>query len=120
MPRKVSRTTLRNKLDKVCSEITRAHGKCIVCGKTQGLQTHHVVGRKNLQVRWYPDNLACLCALCHRWGTKSAHQDPIWFTEWYRQHIGDERYDALRRKANSTDKIYDHDLEEIYKELSCA
>ena len=78
-----------------------------------------MVGRKNLQVRWFRDNLACLCPLCHRWGTKSAHQDPIWFTEWYRNFIGNERYEKLRDKSNSTAKIYDVDLIILY-ELLCS
>ena len=116
MPRKISRTTLRNKLDKICREKTRAIGKCMVCGNTETLQTHHVIGRRNLQVRWYIDNLVCLCSLHHTFGIKSAHQDPTWFTDWYKDHIGEERYTELRRRANLTDKIYDHDLMTLLEE----
>lgn len=112
--RKPSRKTLRNKLDKICSEITRGKGKCQRCGKRQNLQTAHIFGRTYNNTRWDLDNLLCLCPDCH---INFAHKCPILFTEWVRKYLGEEKYKLLKEAHNLIYKPTIGDLETKLKVL---
>jgi len=76
--------TETNKLDKLWSkEIHERDIYCQVCGDSKNLNAHHIVGRRNRTLRWDLDNGILLCAGCHTFRTKSAHQNPRWFQEWF-------------------------------------
>jgi hypothetical protein len=108
------------KLDRKWSAIVRAKGYCEWCGKTQYLNAHHYIGRRNRNVRWYVPNGVCLCAGCHTFKATSAHQHP----EMFREFILDERglgwLDDLIAKARidclASKQIY----EDVLKELNNA
>lgn len=75
-----TKKSLTAKLDKLCSQLTRAFGRCEKCGRTENLQTHHVYGRANRRLRWEPRNLVCLCPACHlQW----AEANPLDFVDWF-------------------------------------
>lgn len=42
----------------------RDGGRCIICGSMQGIQIAHYISRARLGLG-IPQNLACLCHLCH-------------------------------------------------------
>lgn len=42
----------------------RDGGRCIICGSMQGIQIAHYISRARLGLGM-PQNLACLCHLCH-------------------------------------------------------
>jgi len=118
MPKKVSRKTLRNKLDMLCSFLIRRKGKCQRCGKKDNLQTAHIFGRTYLNTRWDLDNLLCLCADCH---INFAHKCPILFTEFVRKFLGEEKYETLKEKHNLITKYTIEDLQiklKILQDLS--
>jgi len=84
----MKRTTLKNKADKLWSQIIRAKnkGRCEVCGKPAN-NPHHIISRKNLALRWDVRNGCLLCSGCHTLKRKSAHADPMWFiSEWLTQN----------------------------------
>lgn len=116
--RKASRSTLKNKLDKICSEIVRARGNCerkgLGCQSGTYLQTAHIFGRTYLNTRWDLDNLLCLCADCH---INFAHKCPILFTEFVKKLFGEEKYELLKEKHNLIYKPTISDLEIKYKIL---
>lgn len=89
---KNKRKTLTNKLDKLCSELTRSRGSCEKCGQTAAavkLETHHVYGRANRRLRWDRRNLVCLCFRDHLW----AETHPLDFADWFRiRRRGDADY----------------------------
>lgn len=111
----MKRSTIKNKLDALCGEIVRARGRCERCGRTETLQCCHIYSRTYLHLRWFIPNLLCWCASCHFWG----HKNPVEFTEWVKanraEHLGE-----LKRRRNLTDKIYDHELMELYEKLKEA
>ncbi len=109
----MKRSTIRNKLDKICSEIVRARGYCVWCGNKDTLQCCHIYSRANLQTRWYLNNLLCMCAGCHF----KAHQRPTEFTEFVKNFLGDEKYLELRNKANETKVFATYELVELYERL---
>lgn len=116
--RKLSKRTLRNKLDKLCSEIVRARGRCEKCGKRDNLQCAHIFGRTYNNTRWDLDNLLCLCADCH---INFAHKQPILFAEWVRKHLGEERYELLKGKHYQITKFTIAELQikiDMLKELN--
>lgn len=75
MPRKPSKTTLNNNLDKTFSLVIRSVGFCEFCGRTQNLQCAHIASRRHKRIRWSLSNALCLCAGCHRRG----HDLPLEF-----------------------------------------
>lgn len=88
------------KLDKLWKEaIKNRDVHCQLCGKSTSLNSHHVIGRRNHSVRWDLDNGILLCAGCHTFKTKSAHQDPLWFSDWFIKEYP-ERYDSISAKRN--------------------
>jgi len=111
---KPKKSTLKTKCDKLWSEIIRSKGKCEVCGKPAN-NPHHIIGRKNLTLRWGLRNGCLLCFQHHTGGNQSAHNDPLWFQDWMRKNRKkDLNYLMLKRMELAT-KI---DYEEILKELN--
>lgn len=112
---KLSRTTLRNKLDKVAGEIVRARGKCQRCGNTETLQNCHVYSRTYNATRWDIDNnLLCLCASCHFWG----HKNPLEFAQFVRELLGQVRFEMLQETRNQITKFTYGDLQLKLKVLN--
>ena len=119
MARKITRKGLRNKLDKLVSEIVRKRGKCERCGKKQNLQCCHIFGRTYLNTRWSLENLLCLCPDCH---INFAHKQPILFAEWVKSYLGhyqqgEDKYNLLKESHNIIYKPTIEDLQLKYKIL---
>jgi len=102
----MKKTTLRNKLDRLCSEIVRKRGKCERCSNKYALQCCHIFSRTYNNTRWDLENLLCLCAGCHFW----SHKNPILFTEFVRKKLGLEKYELLKEKHNQITKYTIDDL----------
>lgn len=105
--RKISRTTLRNKADRLWAEVVklRAGNKCEYCGKTAGLNSHHIFSRSNASVRHDLDNGISLCIAHHTFSsTFSAHKAPAEFMAWIEEQRGAEWLLELRKKAKSVSK----------------
>lgn len=116
MPRKVSKSSLTKKLDNAWSELVkkRAKYKCEVCGKTDTLNSHHIVGRVNRTLRWDVKNGVCLCVKHHKFGRQSAHEDPLWFKEW----LEDKRWEDYAYLYTVKDTITKWTLEDMQELLS--
>jgi hypothetical protein len=106
-----TKTSLRNKLDRLCSQIVRARGKCEKCGKKKNLQSAHIFGRRFLNTRWLLENQLCLCPDCH---INFAHQKPILFAEWVRKYLREEKYEALKEAHR---QIYKPTIEDLQIKL---
>lgn len=114
--RKPSKKTLTTKLDNAWSKAVRlkAKNKCEVCGKSDGvLNAHHIVGRTNRNLRWDLKNGCSLCFRCHKGGTKSAHEDPLWFREWLEENRWEDFLYLYKEKNN----IKKWDIEEMQEKL---
>lgn len=81
-PKKVKKTTLRNKADKLFSQRIRMNGVCVAyslhirCGGA--LQCAHIISRANMRLRYDYHNAIPLCMAHHRW----FHQHPFEFVEF--------------------------------------
>lgn len=79
--------------------------KCVHCGKTSYLNSHHIFSRSKRSTRWYLPNGITLCVTCHTFSSKfSAHKSPLEFILWIKERNGDDWYEDLRRQANTIDK----------------
>ncbi len=107
------------KLDKAWSLKVRSQGHCTLCPKTNNLNPHHYVGRRNRNVRWDLDNGVCLCSGCHTMKTQSAHQDPEWFREQILAIRGQEWLDALIERSRIDCMANKQDFDEIMLALIC-
>jgi 5-methylcytosine-specific restriction endonuclease McrA len=75
--------------------------KCLHCGVTDGLNSHHVIGRRNFSTRWEVKNGVTLCSKCHVFSSKfSAHQTPLSFDRFITNLKGEEWYNELEKQAN--------------------
>lgn len=78
--------------------------KCEHCGKTENLNSHHVIGRTNKALRWDYRNCVVLCVYCHKFNHFwSAHETPTIFNDWIREKRGEEWHRALVVKARQTE-----------------
>ncbi len=101
---------IKKRLDKLWSQIIRSKGSCEICGKTEYLNAHHVIGRRKLATRWDLRNGACLCSSCHTFSQNSAHQNPIWFDQWLRNNRPED-YKHLQEKQWEIKKFTKKELE---------
>lgn len=109
----VKRKTMTNRLDRLCSLLTRSLGYCEKCYGRNTLQTHHVYGRANRRLRWDRRNLVCLCYRCHLW----AETHPLDFSDWFRSV---RLLDALYLQAENAEGIRkwsEAELEELEADL---
>jgi len=106
---------LSKKLDEAWSLAVkkRAGYKCEVCGKTDILNSHHIVGRRNRRVRWDVRDGVCLCVKHHKFGIESAHEDPLWFREW----LEDKRWEDYAYLYTVKNQIKKWTLEDMEKRL---
>jgi hypothetical protein len=108
-----------DKRDTIFSKIIRLRAKwnCERCGRYfpfgNGLQCSHFFSRRHQSTRYDPDNAAAHCFACHmRLGS-----NPIEFTAWIKQYLGDVRYEALQLRHNTIVKRTKVELEELYQHL---
>jgi hypothetical protein len=103
--KKIKKTTIKKRLDKLWSLLIRKVGKCEICGGIQYLNAHHIIGRKALNTRWDINNGCCLCAGCHTLKNRSAHQDPLFFIDWLKR-TRPEDFKYLDKKRKETPRPF--------------
>lgn len=83
MSRKPNKRGTKKRLDKLWGRIIRARAnhKCEMCGKP-GDQPHHIVGRRNMRLRFDLRNGINLCYGCHTRRTNCVHEDPVGLENW--------------------------------------
>ena len=100
--------------------IRRRDGRCVQCGKTEGLTNGHLITRKKYATRWLEKNCYCQCRGCNM---MHAHQPEI-FTDWWISKHGEEEYHEMVRLSNQNTKLTTAEIRELgdyykakYKEL---
>jgi 5-methylcytosine-specific restriction endonuclease McrA len=114
----MERKRLVEELDGLASQLCRLqwHMRCGMCGK-DGTQTHHFfTKRAHGSTRWNDDGLCWLCFGCHIYkvhgkGDTETIRDAII------NRIGQERFDALKREAQTIRKYTMDDLRAIKARL---
>mgnify|MGYP001558060187 CR=1 FL=1 len=81
---------------------------CQKCGKaypegSRGIQVSHFYTKGQHEwMRYDPDDACAMCFRCHLiWW----HYEPLEAAVWLKGYLGDEKYEALWRKAQSSPKI---------------
>lgn len=73
----------------------------------------HVLSRRHVHTRWDELNAVCLCRGCHMYYT----QRPFDWVDWCNKRLGSDTVEALRERANCTDKLIDADRIAIGEDL---
>ena len=112
-----SKKYLKNKLDTFWSKIVRlrANDKCEI-SDSKKTQAHHLIGRRNLAVRWDLDNGVSLC-FAHHYGYWSAHQNPFWFGKKMIKLRGSQFIDDLVARSIDPVKFTISDYQTKIKEF---
>jgi len=77
------------------------------------MECAHIFGRRHAATRHDLNNTLCLCHSCHRYFT----ENPVFFTDWLQEHIGEDKLDSLRVKAWKAHKWKAGEKDLIYKEM---
>lgn len=109
-PKKIKKSTLRNKADSLFSKATRSIGYCQAEGKTKircggGLQTAHITTRSVTYLRYSPMNVLCLCAGHHRFWTNHPLEWMEFILEFYPEKYKYVR-DNREKKVKKTEDLY--------------
>lgn len=113
--RKGTRAALKRKCDKIFSEKVRAVGACELAGLdhlrcSDQLQTMHIVGRANHNLRWDSMNALCGCSAHHIYYTSRPTEFAMLVEENW-----PEQYAYLQEHRN---EIWDKDLDAVYEMLT--
>ena len=102
---KVNSRYWRNKADAEWSISVRHSAVCIVCGRTDKLQAHHLISRWVLPLRHNLNNGVAMCPTCHKWDRKiSGHQGPMGLA-WLLQRQRPEQWAWLMGVYDRWDEI---------------
>lgn len=117
--KKRSRKAIVKELDKVFSQFIRQRdGRCVQCGKTDGLTCGHLFSRVNFSTRWDEENCWCQCFGCN---LRHEHEfEP--FRRVVEGKIGLSRYDSLWFRHNQMRRYKDFELTDLikyYKDKLC-
>jgi len=125
MPRKklTNRRKLEKELDRLWSlAIKERDGhKCVRCGSTGPLNSHHINHKHKLATRWDLNNGLCLCIPHHNWygahSTQYEYQRKYytWLDSYY--YSGRGGLDKLELKSNQSYKPTIDELEALILEL---
>ena len=109
--KKGSKGHLKKQADKLFSLLIRKRGYCERCGETEysKLQCCHVIGRRNLRLRWDPKNALCMCYRDH---IHFQHKEPLQFTDWFQKKYPD-RYKYLMKAKDEIKKMTLDDYKEL-------
>lgn len=113
--KKQTKSSLTRKLDIECSRIIRSYGQCAMCWSQDysKLQCAHIFSRTYRNTRWDLQNLIPLCAGCHF----KSHKNPILFSEFVREYLGNLKYLELKQKHNVIKRWTVVEMEELLKAL---
>ena len=113
----------RDKYDKLMSNLIRERanwtcefptcGKYYPEGERRGIEHSHIWGRRRHSVRWEPDNGICLCTGHHSFvGSNHDEHEAL-----ARSILGDERYDSLKLRANTTRRWKPWEKDELHARM---
>ena len=111
-PKKVKKTTLKRKADKLFSKFIRSLDHCEKCGSSQFLQTAHIYSRRYVNLRYDIYNVLCLCAKDHRFFHDQPLEAMIWFNSAY-----PDRVKYLQKKKQKIEKWTIDDYKQVIEEL---
>lgn len=95
--RSMARTEKRKKLSEWSQKVRNRDERCVVCGRTDHLNAHHILPKENYKEFMYEVlNGVTLCPVHHKFGKYSAHKNPIWFTEFLKKSNNDQLEWAVR------------------------
>lgn len=103
----------RTNADIAFSEAIRfaANHTCEHCGREGRTECAHIVGRREKTLRWCADNAMALCHSCHR----SFTENPLDFSVWVTQRIGQGMVDILNEKRRGILKDNKSTRDEVAK-----
>lgn len=77
----------KHRLKRWSERVRERDGACVVCGRTDRLQAHHLLPKERYkEFKYRKINAVSLCPTHHKWGRFSAHRHPIWFAVWLEEN----------------------------------
>lgn len=104
--------------------VRKLQGSCQVCGKTEYLQVHHLIGRRTQSTKYYLPNLITLCPSHHTMSSDfSAHMTPKDFRQWFKNKFPEEMKlvhlrQATRMNTWEVEKMYEIEILPLLKKYA--
>ena len=114
--------TLKRYCFEIWSELVKERDghKCVMCGETSYLNSHHLISRKNLETAFLLINGITLCSCrCHDMGLYSAHVSPWYLEKWIMENRKEQYNWFLKERFNikhGTKIDYKESLNNLLKE----
>jgi hypothetical protein len=87
----------------------RDGNKCVICGRTDYLNSHHLIPRQIKYLRHDINNGITLCPLHHKYSSElSAHKNPVYFY-WKLGQIDSKRVNYVNLKAREYFEIIERE-----------
>lgn len=91
---------------------------CQVCKRIfpegHGLDMSHHIPRGKGSTKYEPDNVSMKCRKCHQW----MDNHPLAHTEWIKERLGEERFEALKEKERDVWKAKGEDFKELCEKFN--
>jgi hypothetical protein len=114
--KKIPLSQLKKSLDNFWSATIKSRDRqCVVCGKRDGLNAHHIFSRSKTATRFDLDNGITFCKGHHYFGIHKWNQK--YTMEYVIPKLGQEKYNELYRKSNTIQKCSREFLEQTIKIL---
>lgn len=69
----------------------RDGNKCVVCGRTEHLNAHHLIPKERFEeFSLEIDNGITVCPTCHKFGAYSFHRHPLWSVAFLQKNRPDQ------------------------------
>lgn len=78
----------------------RDGNKCVICGRTDRINCHHIISREDKNFRWDLDNGIVLCNFHHKFSLDGPHRNAFVFFGWMRENRA-KQLNSLISKYNN-------------------
>ena len=121
--KKLNKKHIKKEMSNLWSLIIRSKGYCEICLNPFGrLNAHHIIGKRNYNLRWDLRNGLCCCVNCHKLSDGSIHDNPITFIKWFKaarpddyEYLDNDKWNIkVKRKLSDYINIYNN-LKDIHE-----
>lgn len=97
----INRNLKKKKLTEWSLAVRDRDTACVVCGKKEYLNAHHILPKENYKDLMYEEiNGISLCPSHHKFGKYSAHKNPIWFSEFLKKNKNNQYTWAIKNMGD--------------------
>jgi len=117
--KKLPKSRGRNFCDDLWSTLVklRDENKCMICGSTELINSHHLISRRVFRYRWDTNNGVSVCPKCHEFSLILSFHTSPWSTEEWMKNNRQDQYSKWVENRNNISEEFETEYDEIYYRL---